>query len=25
VDKAWSEPAGPSDHPFFAAQLRLKD
>ena len=25
VDKAWSEPAGPSDHPFFAAQIRLKD
>ena len=25
VDKAWSEPPGPSDHPFFAAQLRLKD
>ena len=25
VDKAWSEPAGPSDHPFFAAQFRLKD
>ena len=25
VDKAWSEPTGPSDHPFFAAQIRLKD
>jgi len=25
VDKAWSEPTGPSDHPFFAAQVRLKD
>ena len=25
VDKAWFEPAGPSDHPFFAAQVRLKD
>ncbi len=23
VDKAWSEPAGPSDHPFFAAQVRV--
>ena len=25
IEKAWSQPAGPSDHPFFAARIRVVD
>ena len=25
VESAWSRPAGPSDHPFFAARIRVAD
>ena len=25
IEKAWSQPVGPSDHPFFAARIRVVD